>query len=994
MHRVVMRLLLPLFISAAPLAAQTDETGLLEGLVVDQSGATLLGAVVDVAMPDGAFPRQQTTSQDGSFRVGFLKPGFYDVRVRTIGYRPVVHTGVRIRAGQVTRLTVTQEAAPVQLDPVTVEATAPLVDRTTQEFIAVLGTEEIRRLPIPRATTELIQYFPGARPDQIWGGSTQQANIYQIDGVNVNNPGPGGDFLLPNVDWVADFSVRGLGAGAEYGGFQGGLVNIVTRSGSNTFEPRLRFYYQATSLNASQATNTFESGREQDKRWEFNADVGGPIVRDKLYYYFSGQFVRNDFRVLDASSTLDDLVYITDPMGNTVFERTDETKLLGKLTWQASGQDVVNGVFGYDGLFGDNRGLNSFDDPQTTQNQESPAVFYNASWQRTWSGNHLTQFKVTGYNGRDDRIPQNGAMQQVQRLDGNLEAFRNARSVNTNKPDNLSFNADWDSYWNTGTVRHHLKVGGQVTFGWWDEREIRTGQLSWRPEEAPGVTFDPNDPSSWGFISSDWGADINLVARSTNASLFVQDYVSISPRLSLSGGLRLNHFRGHLTPDGGSGARFRAMDDVKVAPRIGATFTVLEDQGLVAKAHWGRYYQNLFALMFDRTIGANVFTDLEFWDWVDPGLPVLDQTYTEAERDQLFDLFQAIPLGEEVGPVEGWSQPYVDQFVGGLEWEFAENWKAGAVYVNRRNRDIISLVDRNQATNYTEVNGVSVVDKASGDPVLDQNGNALVLPSVFLSNDDIVAFDQDVGGFFPSELDALGLTAADVAGLTYDQDLVLTSSDATRDMDQVQVTVERAFRTWSLLTAVVWTDLRGDFFTVNGYDDPVGSGAGPFVRPNEGLNFFGKMPNYSEWEFMVRAVGDLPANFRAGGFLTLSAGDFYTPVYVIDTRQNDFVGSNGTLLESALFGSVAGDRMFLEQRGSRTLDQLFRFDLHVDWTLRLRGVDWLFALDVFNVFNSGAVTVVKNEVNNQDPSDATTLFGATRFFQNPRNIRLGASLGF
>ena len=86
--------------------------------------------------------------------------------------------------------------------------------------------------------------------------------------------------------------------------------------------------------------------------------------------------------------------------------------------------------------------------------------------------------------------------------------------------------------------------------------------------------------------------------------------------------------------------------------------------------------------------------------------------------------------------------------------------------------------------------------------------------------------------------------------------------------------------------------------------------------------------------------------------------------------------------------------MFLEQRGSRTLDQLFRFDLHVDWTLRLRGVDWLFALDVFNVFNSGAVTVVKNEVNNQDPSDATTLFDATRFFQNPRNIRLGASLGF
>jgi hypothetical protein len=180
---------------------------------------------------------------------------------------------------------------------------------------------------------------------------------------------------------------------------------------------------------------------------------------------------------------------------------------------------------------------------------------------------------------------------------------------------------------------------------------------------------------------------------------------------------------------------------------------------------------------------------------------------------------------------------------------------------------------------------------------------------------------------------------------------------------------------------------------VNGYDDPRGSGAGPFVRPNERINFFGNMPNYSEWEFMVRAVGDLPANFRAGGFLTLSAGDSYTPVYRIDTRQHDFIGSNGTLLEPALFGAVAGERMFLEQRGSRTLDQLYRLDLHVDWTLKVRSVDWLFALDVFNVFNSGAVTAIKNDVNNQDPNDATTLFGATRFFQNPRNIRLSASLG-
>ena len=206
--------------------------------------------------------------------------------------------------------------------------------------------------------------------------------------------------------------------------------------------------------------------------------------------------------------------------------------------------------------------------------------------------------------------------------------------------------------------------------------------------------------------------------------------------------------------------------------------------------------------------------------------------------------------------------------------------------------------------------------------------------------------------------------------------------------------VERAFRTWSLLASVVWTDLRGTFYTVNGYDEPRGVGAGPFVRPNDRTNFFGEMPNHSEWEFMVRAVGDLPANFRAGGFLTVSTGDFYTHIYAIDTRQNDFIGSNGTLLDFTLFDGVSGERIFLEQRGSRTIDELVRLDLHVDFTLPLRRVNWLFALDVFNVFNSGTVTAVKTDVNNQVPGESTTLFGATRFFQNPRNIRLSASLGF
>jgi hypothetical protein len=980
------------------LTAQTDQTGTLKGTVVDQNGLPVANSEVTVALADGSYPGRALTDNNGAYRIGFLKPGLYTVTVRAIGYRPVVHTGVRLRAAQATTLDVVSQSAPVQLEAITVRAEETLVERGTQQVNTTVGSDQLELLPIPRTAFELVQFTPGARADQVWGGSTEQANVYQLDGVNVNDPGFGGDFLLPNVDWIEEITVKGLGAGAEYGGFQGGVVNIVTKSGTNTFDPNLRFNYGATSLNASNV-NAYEAGSEQDSRWELNGDVAGPIVRDKLYYFLSGQYARTDTRVVDyKEATEDDVRYLTDPSGNTIFEERSETRFLGKLTYQPTFKDAFDVSVGYDGLFTDKLGLNSFDSPETSLKQESPAVFGNASWKRMWSGRHYTELKVTGYNAGNDLLPLNGRnTTNVRLLGGNRESFRNNEFARLRSPDNVAVTLNWDSYWYTGNVLHNLKIGADYKIGWWNENRTRNANLAWRPDTSgSGTTFNPDDPSSWttgsgGFISSDWGGDINLDARSTNASIYVQDYIDITPRISISPGLRLSYFRGDMTP-GDGGPRFKATDDMQIAPRIGATVSLLADRNLTLKGHWGRYYQDMFALMFDRVEGGNVFTNLEYWDWADASDPELDRAYTESEREQLFVLFGEETLGDEVGPVENWKQPHVDQFVAGLEFEFARNWKASAFYVNRRNKSIISLVDQNQGTNYTSMSNIQVIDFQSGEAVLDQNGQPLVLDNILVSNDDILFVDEDVG-LAPGELDALGLTAGDVAGLTYEQDFALTAADeATRKMDQVQVSVERAFRTWSLTASVVWTDLRGNFFSVSGYDNPFGIGTGPFVRPNERTNFDGKLQNHSEWEFKLRANANLPANFRVGAFATFFSGDFYTPVYRIDRRLHDFVTADGTFLNPELFFGVDGENIFLEQRGTRRLDEFFRFDLHVDYTIPLKRVSPVVAIDVFNLFNGGAVTTLKTEVNDQNTADPTTLFAAPRLRQNPRNIRLYVAL--
>ncbi len=975
-------LLAPLFTAQLALA-QTDQTGVIAGQLIDAQGQPVVAADVVVARPDGSYRRQTISENDGTFRLGFLPPGSYDLTVTAIGYRTTELNGIIVRAARVTNQRIMVEAAPVQIEGITVLAQAELIDRTTTEYESTLESEQIELLPISRTATDLIQFTPGARPNQVWGGSTSQANSYQLDGVSVNDPGFGGDFLLPNVDWIEEVVVKGLGAGAEYGNFQGGLLNIVTKSGSNTRQGAIRFNYQDQGLNA-QNVNAFEAGAELDNRWEINGELRGPIIGNKLYYFVSGQYEQSDTRVVDTQASsdtnTDSLVFFD------TREKRELVKLLGKLTWQATEKDIFNASMGKDDVYTDNRGLNSFDSPETVTKQESPATFYSASWQRQFDTRNLLEVKFTGWSGRDDRLPLFGDRPSVQYLFGDRNTFRNSIFTRTREPSNAALAVNWDSYWRTGSIEHQLKIGGEYGIGWWDERRARNGNLTWRPDEddpdAPDI--DPEDPATWDFISSDWGGDINLDAKNVNAGLYIQDYMRVNDHLLLNPGLRLGRWEGKITPGDVSGGEFTAMKDWGLAPRIGLNYDLFADGEWVAKGHWGRYFQNMFALFYDRVEGANVFSDTEYWDWDAADDPDINRAYTLAERDSLFVFFDDDPASSEVGPVVNYSQPYVDQFVVGLEKAFGPQLKVGALYVNRRNKNIIALVDRNLSSNYQRLENISIIDFRAGEPVLDQEGNPLVLDTVYVSNRDV----QFVGEF-------PGLTPEQIDALSFEQDFVITPlDDAQRKFDQIQIFFESYFDTWQLRGSLAWTDLRGNFFSVNGYEDPGGTGAGAFVEPNKQINFLGALPNYSDWEVKLQGTVNLPLSLRSGVFLTYRSGDHYAPTYTIDRRNHDFVTAAGETLDPDLFFDVSGEDIFLETRGSRELDSVFRVDLHFDWAPTTTYGRWVLALDIFNLFNTNAVTDLKSSVNDQIPGEPTTFFGAPRFREIPRSLRLTTSFRF
>ena len=987
------------------LTAQTTQTGAIQGHVSAGDGRGLNNATVTIKQSDGSYPRVVQTDDRGEFRINFITPGAYTAEVRLLGYRPHNVDSLRVRATETTLLNVTMQASTTELATVNVVASAVAIEKLTTEITSSLTAKERELLPTARNANALIGFTPGARPNQVFGGSTTQANLYQLDGVTMNQPGSGGSFLLPNIDWLDDIRVIGLGAGAEYGNFQGGLINMVTKSGTNTRQGAIRTFVESRVLGASNV-NAYENGSELDNRSEFNAELRGPLRKDKLYYYISGQEAFSNTRIVDFRSGGGGLVaFLPKEAGN------HEQKYYAKLTLLASPRDILNASIGVDNLFRQNVGLNGYDAVDATYRGSSPSVFYQTNWQRSFSNRNFLEVKFSGYVGQDNELPYHGSAQSsVQLLDiAGSPLYANSSFTRRNSPSTNTITTNFDRYFNTGGIEHNLKIGGEYSLGSWRERRTRNGGLSWYTQPKAGTAFAPLDVSTWTAIpsiglgiyaSADTGGSVDLSADSRNASTYIQDYMKITNRVAIGVGARFGYWAGYITPGNGGGlrgtAQFKAVSATGVDPRVGMTVDISGKGDLVAKAHWGRFHQNLFALFFDRAPGANVFTNVGFCDWNDTKrttLPNPTHVYSQSELASLFTCRAGQSLFNEARAYENYRQPYMDQFTFGLEKTFGQHIKGELVYVNRMNKSVLALVDRNRDQNWRPLNNVQIFDGYGA--VKGSDGNPLVLPVMYVRVDSLRArLKFGVGNQVP------GYTRADTATVpsAFVQDLVIRPvEDARRDYGQVQVVVNGVYPNWQFNAAVAFTNLTGNVFSVNGYFNPNGQENGPFVEPNLQLNYNGKLQNFSPIDAKVRVTGKLPWHFEGGAFANVISGDYWTPTYTVPRsvsyKIKDVNGVNVTL-PAGLFTGVSGEEIFIEPRGSHQYQTQATLDVRLQRVFRIRKTDLLIGGELFNAFNGSAVTQVKTSLNNQVAGDNTSSLGAIRLRQQPITIRLNTQIKF
>jgi len=980
-----------------PAAALAQARGGVEGRVIDPARRPLAAAEVMVGR------WRAITDADGAWRITHLEPGLYRIAVRRLGYRSSQQE-VQVEPGRTAQVTLVLELVPFTLDSLVVSAPPSSISTTDAELGTKLTVGEIALLPSTFDVRQLIAFTPGARPDQIWGGASDQANSYSLDGTTVNHPGLGGALLLPSPSWIETLEVRGLGAGADVGGAQGGLVELVTLRGRNVIEGALRTSFESERLNS---TNLIpgEIGSELAGRRELDGQVRGPLVHDRLHFALFGHLIRQEEQVLN---------YLPSTVGAFVVQPPSfrEERALAKLSWKPGDRDLVEGSLMGRYQDGDRIGQTGYEAADATERLRQSNLTGNLTWQRSWSPRSALMVRVGGFTAREWRDPYNHvATPSIELLtEVNPPRYQNALFRTGAAPSSLELAAGWTGRGRVAGLEHEVKVGGEYTLGgWWYERR-RNGGMTWRPLRVAG--FDPVIPATWAYLNAiptEWGGDVTIKSDVRNGALFLQEQIGILPWLRFNPGFRYAWWTGNLTPASG-GPRFTAVRDAALEPRIGVVADLRALGGLVAKAHWGRYHQPMFAALFDRAVGAGTYSNEEIWSYLGPAPGTPTQAFTLGERDSLaagglFRLEETVRL-DQAGRVEQYRQPYVEQTVVSLERALGARWKVGVAYVRRRNRDMVALVDRNIASNYTVVDSVMVLDRF-GKPV-EVGSRPLVLEKLAFSNEDILYVQELLRQGQLTDPNVLyappGLTPAELAALRYNPDFVLTTvPEATRRFHQLQLRADARYRTWWAGASATLSTLKGNFNVVAGPDDYTNGGPGPWVRLNEQYNFFGALNNQSRFEGKVYIGGLLPARLRGGMFFSYATGDRVTPTLPISGLLTEYAvivprtGSPGVFdtvpFHPFLFRSVTGDRIFVQPRGTYRYEARASLDLHLERSIPSGRTEILLVVDAFNVLGDASVTGIQTEVN-AIAGFAGSDYGRVRSRVPPRTLRLGAGVRF
>ncbi len=650
--------------SPAAALAQIGQTATLTGTVTDSSGGVLPGVTVTVsgeAVIGGS--RTAVTDENGVYRFPNLPPGTYTVKIELSGFRTATQEA-RLQLGQ----TITVDAA---LSPggvtETIEVTGapPVVDVKSSASQTNLTEEVLEFIPYgSRFGPNAFTLASGVNPNNLtaFGSGGESSNAYLIDGVDLSDPEGGTQWVFSNYNWFQEVQVSGLGAAAEVGGFTGVASNSLIRSGSNRFSGLFEFLYNNSSMvgeNISDevlSLNPDLTSESIDWITDTTVQVGGPIKRDKVWFFTGFQYYRPN----DAPAGYPPPQWDPAEGGpDTVTEQAP--RFIFKPSVRIGQADNLTGFFNFERYDIDGRGAASNVTPSATVKERAPGVSWNANYTKVLSPSSVFDVKYSGFWGYYDLTPYRENVMGWRDFDADFYSVNSYYYYLADR-NRQQANASLTKFASGFAGEHNLKFGAEI------ERSFSRSELGY-----PGG----------GYIVASYGVPYfaylggGYLQEATNNrySFFAQDSWSVTRKLTINPGLRVDHYRGTL-----NNLDETVLKTLAWGPRIGFAFDLAGDGKTVIRGHYGRYYDGAKANYYNLLDGLNPL----FGAYID------SSTLQPIEEPYLIR-----PGGSTATIDDDIKQPSMDQAIIGFDHELFPNFAVGANFIWRKNSNFIEDIVQN-----------------------------------------------------------------------------------------------------------------------------------------------------------------------------------------------------------------------------------------------------------------------------------------------------------
>jgi len=645
--------LLALLASITPAFAQ-ETTGNIEGRLVDSEGKAIAFANINVTSPSLQGGRGVMSASDGYFGVFKLPVGMYKVTISHVSYHDAIYEEVDVRLGRTTTLgKVTLTSKTYEAPAVIVTEKRPLIDPTTTTVGATLTSQEFQDLPIDRDYMNITTLLPNANDSFLgdgvnFAGATGQENKYFIDGAETTDPYLGLNGTALPYNFVKNIEVRTGGYEAEYRSSLGGVVNVVSKSGSNELHGQAFGFFVNNQFAGDTRIGIAEPITGDFAQYDGGISLGGPIVKDKFWFFgaYNPTFATEDV-IIPGQGFHQDKSVTHMFAGKLDWRPSQKTHLSFTTTGDPGTRDAVGEWFGTAGT------PISFDSPDPfLADMTTGGLNFIADGTHMFNDDVMIEASVSTITRRFKMV---GATEQGRTQSLFVDTETGFYSGGYLTPtDDASLQTTGDVKTTFILDQHMVKVG----VGY------RNNHLDFNEQYDVLVRYSDTSYTQIYFTSGD-GSVTNRIP-----SAFVQDSWRVNDRLRVNAGLR---WEGQWIV-GSDGKVDQKITD-QYQPRVGAVYLVDEPGTRKVSASYGRFYQALgISLPLNKLNDGSVF---RITDWDHD--PRIDPSGGSVFED----------LGSVANEVDGLKGQHYDEYTLGYEQQIGSRFVAGARGIYRTLREAI-----------------------------------------------------------------------------------------------------------------------------------------------------------------------------------------------------------------------------------------------------------------------------------------------------------------